>query len=84
MPDRLQDLIDYELWALRRLLEALRRSPAPKYKSTLIFAHILNAYILWHERIVGKKRSIDPWGERSIEECEEALQETEATFREFV
>lgn len=84
IPDRLEDLIEYELWALRRLLEALRESPAPKYKSTLTFAHILNAYVLWYERIVGKRRSVDPWGERSIEECEAVLQETEATFREFV
>jgi uncharacterized damage-inducible protein DinB len=74
------NLVNYEMWALGRLLEAIEQTPAPRYKSQLLFAHILNAYRLWHDRIAGNEATTGPWDERSIEECHTMLAELERDF----
>jgi uncharacterized damage-inducible protein DinB len=74
-------LITYELWALRRMLDAVERSPGQSYKAQLIMAHIINAYRLWHDRMAGRKPSTGPWDERSIEECRTMLSDLDRDYR---
>lgn len=73
-------LVLYEMWALGRVLDAVERSPAPRYKAQLIMTHVLNAYRLWHDRMAGKKSSTAPWDEHSSEECRKMLSDLESDY----
>jgi uncharacterized damage-inducible protein DinB len=77
----IHSMIDYEMWALERELDALEKSPAPRYKAQLIFAHILNAYRIWLDRIEGRPVGATPWDERSIGECRDALAAARRDYR---
>jgi uncharacterized damage-inducible protein DinB len=76
-----QQLLEYEIWALGRLLRALARcSPVPPYKAQLIMAHVLNAHRIWHDRIKGVEVRTTPWEERSLDDCEKLVNELKEEF----
>lgn len=78
-----QHLIDYELWALDRLANALGAVYAPR-EPLRTFAHILNAYKLWYERIDGVAATVTPWQERTLDDCRVLLNDLEKSSRETV
>ena len=73
-------LFDYELWALRRLLEALESSPRSESAATT-FAHVLHAYQIWHDRIDGIDGPVTPWEKLTIPECRDMLDRLERRYR---
>lgn len=77
----MRNLIDFELWALRRVFDALEKTPSPRYKPQLIFAHILNAYTVWYDRMTGRKARVSPWDEQSIDACRDMIDRLDAEYR---
>ena len=78
MPEFLRTVFDYELWAMRRLRDALARHPDTQALD--LYTHILNAYQIWHDRIDGHPSSVDPWQRRSLEDATALLADLESRY----
>ncbi|WP_222982909.1 DinB family protein [Flagellimonas meishanensis] len=57
----LQQLFDYNFYCNKKLIEqctSLERIPE---KSVQLFSHILNAHLVWNQRILGNPTKVDVW-----------------------
>jgi uncharacterized damage-inducible protein DinB len=77
--EHLRHLYEYDDWANRRVLAALRVSPSGR--SLRIYAHILTTQQEYFDRLHGKDSTgFDFWPELSIEECADLASQTKERF----
>ena len=79
-----RELLQYEVWALRRTLTAIEALDPPNARALLLFAHILNAYQIWLDRMQGQEMSVGPWQDRTIDDCRETLARLEREYAAFI
>ena len=73
--EHLRHLLEYDDWANRRMLQALRNQPSER--SRQIFAHILITKQEYFDRLNGKDSTgFNFWPDLSLEECEQFLRKT--------
>jgi uncharacterized damage-inducible protein DinB len=78
-------LYEHAAWANRRVLELLRSREGENRRARELFAHILNAELVWLTRLAGRDSNALPiWSELSLEECAALLEENAAGFRKLV
>jgi uncharacterized damage-inducible protein DinB len=61
MKDYLIQLLDYELWANRRVIDALERIPNPPARAIAVMGHILSAQHVWIGRIMHESTFVAIW-----------------------
>lgn len=63
----------YDDWANREVLASLRRAADPPARARTLLGHIIGAGEIWHERLIGRGRSVVVWPDFSLDECEARL-----------
>ena len=61
MKDQLIDLIDYELWANLRLIDALTPIANPPERAIAVMGHILAAQHVWYGRLMQESVIMSIW-----------------------
>lgn len=61
MKDPLIQLIDYELWANRRVIDALELVKNPPARAIAVMGHILSTQHVWFSRIIHKTAFVAIW-----------------------
>lgn len=61
---------DYELWANKMILDALRKINDTDERSLLLFSHILSAHSMWMSRIKAEEFTTTLFQERNLDEIE--------------
>jgi uncharacterized damage-inducible protein DinB len=65
MKDHLAQMLGYEKWANKKILDALKELPAPDEKALELMSHILLVQMVWYSRIVNQ--STPPvWDKKSL------------------
>ena len=74
----------YDAWANREVLTAVRASRASAARSVQLLAHIVSAELLWLERLRQEPQSQPVWPEWSLEQCEARSPEVGALWRKYL
>jgi len=61
MKDYLIQLLDYELWANRRIIDALETIAQPPTRAVAVMGHILSAEQVWFGRVMNESVFISIW-----------------------
>ncbi len=61
MKDHLIQLLNYELWANRRVIDALETVNNPPARAIAVMGHILSAQHVWFSRIINKTAFVAIW-----------------------
>lgn len=61
MKNYLIQLLDYELWANRRIIDALEKIDNPPARALALMGHILSAQHVWYGRIIGEPTFVAIW-----------------------
>lgn len=77
----LRRLIDYDSWANRETLGALRRTTAPA-RSLRWMGHIIGAELLWLARLQGRPPSLPVWPDLSVNDCAQQLGQVSSALLE--
>lgn len=81
----LQRLFDFEFWADREALNALRQSGAAAPPRALaIMNHILAAAHLWQTRLTGEKIKVEVWPSLTIDEMSRRIDALESAWRKWI
>jgi uncharacterized damage-inducible protein DinB len=81
----LKYLVEYNEWANRRVLDALKMSPNPSAKAARALSHLLIAEKEWMARLKDTSSArTDFWPPSSMAECKALYEETAQAYREFV
>ena len=81
--EHLRGLFDYNDWANRRVLIAVRESGSERCRQ--ILAHLLTAQAEWYARLYGKNSTgMDFWPDLSIEECGELAREAAEAYEKLL
>jgi len=80
----LQRQFEYDAWANREVLAAVRSSRASAARSLQLLAHIVSAELLWLERLRQEPQSQPVWPEWSLEQCEARSVEVGELWRKYL
>ena len=75
---------EYDAWANREVLAAVRSSRAPAARSLQLLTHIVSAELLWLERLQQEPQSQPVWPEWSLEQCEARSVEVGELWRKYL
>jgi uncharacterized damage-inducible protein DinB len=74
----------YDAWANREVLTAVRASRASAARSVQLLAHIVSAELLWLERLRQEPQSQAVWPEWTLEQCQARSPEVGALWRKYL
>jgi uncharacterized damage-inducible protein DinB len=80
--EHLRRQIEYDDWANRETLSALRA--APSVNATRLFAHTVATELLWVDRMAHKPQRCAVWPEWSLEDCAARLDDAHAAWKNFL
>jgi uncharacterized damage-inducible protein DinB len=80
----LQTLFRYVAWADRRVLAALRETPAAQAEALPLLAHLLAAEHVWLSRLLQREQQHPVWPTLDLDACESLLAENEAGYRDYL
>ena len=84
MLETLHRLFDYDAWANREALAALRRAAATPARSLKLLAHVIGAQLLWLARLRGESASVVGWPEMTIQECEAGIGQLQRLWMSYL
>jgi uncharacterized damage-inducible protein DinB len=82
--DDLMRMLEYDDWANRECLKAMRAGGSMPAKTVGRMAHILSAEKLWLERLEGKPQSTAVWPNASVDDCEKLADEMAKAWHDYV
>jgi len=78
-------LFEYDLWANKKIIEALKTSDKTSEREVEIFSHIIGAGQLWYQRITGGEYSPQlVWPKTSLEECKPILEKNHKLWLDYL
>jgi uncharacterized damage-inducible protein DinB len=80
----LQRQFQYDAWANREILSAIRASRASAARSVQLLAHILSAELLWLKRLQQQAQSEPVWPEWGLEQCEARSAQIGELWRKYL
>ena len=81
--EHLRELFEYNDWANRRIIVALKENESEK--SRQILAHLLVNEAAYYERLFGKDLfGFDSWKDSSLKECGELAREVAASYEKLI
>jgi uncharacterized damage-inducible protein DinB len=76
MIDLIKTLFEFDIWATRRSIEAIRAAPEQGEKATLLIAHVIASQDIWWQRILGADTTeMDKSPSKNIDECAELAED---------
>lgn len=84
MKTHLHQLFTYDLWANQLMLQALLENPIADEKCIFWINHIVNAEIIWIDRIQGKPMKVSPAQLRPIGEVADVMEAVHAEIMAFI
>src|ERR1041384_3481423 len=84
--ESLRELVQFNVWANRRVVESLKASQAESPKAMRALSHLLVTEREWLLRMRGKTDSTGDnfWPASALDECEALANETAAAYTDFV
>ena len=84
--EELRDLLDYNIWANRRAIAALKALPAPPAQALRALTHLLIAERAWLRRFHAEPDStgFNFWPDNSLADCEALAEEMAGAYQAFV
>ena len=79
-----QRQFEYDAWANREVLTAIRGSRGAAARSLQLFAHIVSAELLWLERLQQEPQSQPVWPEWGLDQCEARSKEVGELWRKYL
>ncbi len=82
----LEQFIDYDEWANRKVFSAIKDLPESKTRTEIygLFSHLLAAQIIWMNRVTGITNEVELWPDPSLAEMETLLNENPAKLRTLI
>ena len=78
-------MFEYDGWANRRVLDALKKAASPPAKAVALLAHILASQRTWLARLRGQDTAtIAVWPENDLAACEKTLAELTPAIRSYL
>lgn len=84
LADYLRRQFDYDEWANKEVLAAMRASGNASQRSLQLMAHIFSAERIWLERLKQQPQSTPVWPKLGLDECEEQAAEMAGLWREYL
>lgn len=84
MKEYLKNLFEYENWANREITDCLLKMEDPPEKVMSLISHIINARIIWLERIKNISQSAAVWQVYNKSELMETLNKSASRLMEFM
>ncbi|MEZ0608257.1 DinB family protein [Fibrella sp. WM1] len=84
MKDQCLKLLNYELWANSRVIEALTTLADPPPRAVAIMAHVLSAGQVWLSRILKEPVDVAVWEDIAVDQLMNVAQRQNERFRHFV
>ena len=84
MLDHLKKQFEYDLWANTLMIDALINHQISDEKSLKWINHIVNAEIIWMDRIQGIPMSVPPFSDRTLEDCKVEMMGTAQRIRIYL
>jgi uncharacterized damage-inducible protein DinB len=81
---QLRRFLDYDVWANRETIKALKQSPDPPPRSVKIMAHILAAQDLWLVRLKKTGKPVVVWPEFSVDQLETQMERIIQEWSEYL
>ncbi len=79
------ELFNYDIWANRRVLEAIRGLTKGRGRSLQLMSHIIQAQNLWYQRSNGFTKSLkDVWNDWDLETCHIEMERVHQLWSEFL
>lgn len=82
--EQLRRFFDYDVWANRETVTALKQSSDPPPRSMKIMAHILAAQDLWLVRLKQTGQPVVVWPEFSVEQMETQMERLIKEWAEYL
>lgn len=79
-----QRQFEYDAWANREVLTAIRGSRGAAARSLQLLAHIVSAELLWLERLQQEPQSQPVWPEWGLDQCEARSKEVGELWRKYL
>ena len=83
MKEHFEQLVRYEKWANKIILDALKELPVPDEKCVDIMAHLLLAEKVWYSRMAYQNPP-PVWDKKTLNECYQLYEENNKTLDAFV
>jgi uncharacterized damage-inducible protein DinB len=77
-------MFDYDHWANRECLAAMRSAEFVSEDTVGRMAHILSAQKLWLERILKQSQSMPVWPTSTVDECMSLAEEMASAWRDYL
>src|SRR5262245_6193258 len=75
-------LLHYDEWANREVIESLRKGKALP-RSIQLLAHVISAEYLWLARLTGSQQPFPVWPEFTLEQCAAQVDQVAGAWRKY-
>jgi len=75
---------EFEHWSNTLILDSIKAMPATDERILFLFSHLLSSHCMWLSRVNKTAMTCTLFQERSIEECEQLMQENLIGWKKFL
>ena len=75
LAEHYRQLLHYDEWANREVLEAIRKTGKPLPRAVQLLAHVISAEYVWLTRLTATKQPFPVWPEFTLEQCADQISE---------
>jgi uncharacterized damage-inducible protein DinB len=84
MKSKLTKQFEFEYWANTLILNALKKLNQKDDRAMLLFSHLLSSHCMWLSRVNKTGFTCTLFQERTLDECEQLMQENRAGWKTYL